>query len=115
MIHKQKSAAREEAVLAGGGSWGAGELEGHADQCLQNAGIAQCARSRLRHCAEAGDVERTIGIAPKRSRCDRRQSSHDPVRGRIGVEIQGGVIARELRMVESVEGIDAELDRKSVV
>src|SRR5471030_3199280 len=85
-----------------------GNLERHADQGLQDAGIAQCARSRLSRGAEAGYVERTVGIAPERGRRDRRRTVYDPVRVRVAVEVQRGVIARELRVVEGIEGIHTE-------
>ena len=55
-----------------GGGWAGepGNLEPDADQRLQNAGIAERAGSGLSDGAEAGDIERAVGIAPQRGRRD---------------------------------------------
>src|SRR5262249_11201660 len=73
--------------------------------------VAQSARTYLRYRTEAGHVERPVGIAAERCRSHRRLPGDDPAGvGRIGVEVERRVVPCEVRVIERVEGIDAELE-----
>jgi hypothetical protein len=85
-------------------------LERHAQQRLENAGIAERARADLRHGAEARHVEGPVGIAAQRRGSDRGQTVDHSVHVGIAVEVQRAIVPGEVRVIERVECVQPKLE-----
>ena len=83
------------------------ELDTHHG--LQNTRVAEVPRSRLVYGTESSHVERAVWIPAQSRGCECRRAGDDSVRLWIRAESQIGVVSREIRVIENVEGVKPQL------
>ena len=105
---KTNAAAEAIAPAAAAGRWLA--LEPDADQGLQNAGIAERAGSGCVTVPKPVTLNVPLALRPSAVVEMVGKPFTMPLDVGVSVEIQRAVIAREVRVVEDVEGVHAELE-----